>query len=347
MTAAPATAFSLPPGREAREPPEDRGLARDEVRLLVARPDQVIHHRFRNLPLHLDPGDAVVVNTSATRKAALDAKWRGHRVSVHLSGRQEQGRWLMEVRSGDARHPIFDVRPGDRLAFDHGGRGVVERPAIVGSRRLWIAALLLPLPVEQFLDAYGRPISYGYLEGRYPLETYQTVFARPDDPTGSSAEMPSAGRPVTPAVITALVSRGVTVAPITLHAGVSSLERHEPPPPEWFRVPAATAAAVSAARLHGHRVVAVGTSVTRALETAAGESGEVRPAQGWTHLVLGSDRPARVVNGLVTGWHPPEASHLLLLEAVAGVELVTSAYQEAVSSGYLWHEFGDSCLLLP
>jgi S-adenosylmethionine:tRNA ribosyltransferase-isomerase len=160
--------------------------------------------------------------------------------------------------------------------------------------------------------------------------------------------MASAGRPFTERVLVRLMARGVAVAPIVLHAGVSSPEKHEPPMPERFVVPAPTARLVRSTRAAGGRVVAVGTTVVRALETAADEGGTVRPVAGWTDLVLGPDRPARVVSGLVSGLHAPEASHLLLLEAVAGADLVGRAYAAAVEHGdYLWHEFGDSTLFLP
>jgi S-adenosylmethionine:tRNA ribosyltransferase-isomerase len=159
--------------------------------------------------------------------------------------------------------------------------------------------------------------------------------------------MPSAGRPFTDRLVTNLVRAGVAVAPVTLHAGVSSLEPGEAPPAERYRVPASTAALVNHTRDHGGRVVAVGTTVTRALETVAGPRGRVRAGVGWTDLVLEPARPARVVTGLVTGWHAPDASHLLLLEAMAGADLVAEAYAAALAEGYLWHEFGDSCLLLP
>jgi S-adenosylmethionine:tRNA ribosyltransferase-isomerase len=198
-------------------------------------------------------------------------------------------------------------------------------------------------PVEAYLARHGRPIAYGYVTGRWPLAAYQTVFAR--DP--GSAEMPSAARPFSAGLVTALVSRGVLVAPVTLHAGVSSLEVGEPPQAERYRVPVATARLVNHVRRSGRRVVAVGTTVARALETVAAPDGTVRPGAGWTELVLGPQRPARAVTGLVTGWHEPGASHLLLLEAVAGAELVGRAYAEAVRERYRWHEFGDSCLLLP
>jgi S-adenosylmethionine:tRNA ribosyltransferase-isomerase len=217
---------------------------------------------------------------------------------------------------------------------------VANRP---GSDRLWRARVEVPGGVEAYLARYGRPITYGYLRGRWPLPAYQTVFAR--EP--GSAEMPSAGRPFTAELVTGLGSAGVAVAPVTLHTGVSSLESGEPPQPERFRVPEHTASLVSWTRGHGGRVVAVGTTVTRALESAVRPDGSVGAAAGWTDLVLSPERPARVVDGLVTGLHEPEASHLLLLEAVAGRAMVQRAYDAAVRNRYLWHEFGDSCLLLP
>ena len=137
------------------------------------------------------------------------------------------------------------------------------------------------------------------------------------------------------------------VAPVLLHTGVSSQDAGESPQPERFEVTADTAALVNSARSRGGRVVAVGTTATRAIESAAGVDGLVEAAGGWTELVIGPDRPVRVVDGLVTGWHNPEASHLLLVEAVAGADLTQNAYDAAVERGYAWHEFGDSCLILP
>jgi len=142
------------------------------------------------------------------------------------------------------------------------------------------------------------------------------------------------------------VAGGVVIAPVSLDAGVSSLEAGEPPVAERYLVPPATARLVNLTKRSGGRVIAVGTTVTRALETVADDEGRVNAGAGWTDLVLDPGRPARVVDGLVTGWHAPGASHLLLLEAVAGAELVAAAYREALRMGYLWHEFGDSALLL-
>lgn len=347
MRAGPALEFVLSDERVATAPPEARGLRRDQVRLLVARPDRLVHTGFRHLGDHLSPGDVLVVNTSATRPAAVPATWRRRPVLVHLSTELEDGHWVLELRTAD-RRPLLDASPGDRVRLAGGGRVVLDAP-LTGDDlvRLWRASLLVPDRVDRFLEAQGRPITYGYLDRDWPLDYYQTVFARVDDRSGASAEMPSAARPFTASLVTELVANGISILPVTLHAGLSSLERDEPPHAERYRVSAATAAMINLTRRRNHRVVAVGTTVTRALETVADEDGTVHPGAGWTELVLGPTRPARLVNGLVTGWHPPEASHLLLLEAVAGSELVEAGYRAALGSDYLWHEFGDSCLFLP
>jgi S-adenosylmethionine:tRNA ribosyltransferase-isomerase len=336
--------FELPDSLCATEPPESRGVARDQVRMLVTRPDGVTHARFADLPGLLAPGDLLVVNTSATLAAAVDGhRADGRDVVVHFSTALDDGTWLVEPRPlRHATGPVSDAVAGERITLP-AGVIVTLLDAHHGSARLWRAHIAAEGSVEAYLARNGRPITYAYLRGRWPISAYQTAFAR--DP--GSAEMPSAGRPFTAPLITSLVSAGVAVAPITLHTGVSSLEEGEPPLAERFHVPDGTARLVNLTRASGGRVVAVGTTVTRALETVAHVDGWVSPGAGWTDLVLGPWRPARVVDGLITGWHAPGASHLLLLESVAGAELVASAYRAALDAGYLWHEFGDSCLLLP
>ncbi len=337
MSTSARTRFVLPPELSAGEPPESRGLRRDQVRLLVADGTAMWHARFHDLGRFLAPGDLLVVNTSATMPAAVGAG----PVVVHFSTPLDEERtWVVEPRRPDQSGPVRDAVPGERIALP-GGAAVTLLATMPGSDRLWRARVEVPGTVPAYLARYGRPIAYGYLRGRWPLAAYQTVFAR--EP--GSAEMPSAGRPFTTELVTGLVAAGIAVAPVTLHTSVSSLEGDEPPQPERFRVPEHTAGLVTWARQHGGRVVAVGTTVARALETVARPDGTVGPGSGRTDLVLGPDRPAQVVDGLVTGWHEPQASHLLLLEAVAGPELVQRAYDAAVREGYLWHEFGDSCLL--
>ena len=335
--------FELPADAEATAPPETHGISRDGVRLLVATPSRLRHAWFADLGDFLAAGDLLVVNTSATLPSAVDG-WRddGRPVAVHFSTPQDDGTWVVEVRAAaNATGPVADARAGEAVALPAGA--TLRLLARYRGRRLWAARLDADTDVEAYLSRHGRPITYAYAPGRWPLSAYQTVFAR----HRGSAEMPSAGRPFTAALVASLVAAGIVMAPVTLHTGVSSLDAGEAPLPERFAVPATTADLVNLTRRRGRRVVAIGTTVARALESAAGPDGTVVAAGGWTDLVLGPDRPARVVTGLVTGWHAPGASHLSLLESVTGRALVAAAYQEAVRTRYLWHEFGDSCLLLP
>jgi S-adenosylmethionine:tRNA ribosyltransferase-isomerase len=226
-----------------------------------------------------------------------------------------------------------------------GGRAelLAPYPAGTGLERLWLARLDVPGRLLAYLRAHGQPIRYSHADRAWPIEAYQSVFSR--DP--GSAEMPSAARPFTESLVTELVTRGIVLAPITLHTGVSSQEAGEPPYAERYEVPPATASLVNAAHADGRRVIAVGTTVVRALESTADASGRSHPGRGWTELVVTPERGVRVVDGLVTGWHEPESSHLAMLEAIAGRELLDASYAAAVAEGYRWHEFGDSHLILP
>jgi S-adenosylmethionine:tRNA ribosyltransferase-isomerase len=283
----------------------------------------------------------LVVNDSATMASAVDAWIGDSAVVLHFSTWLDNGLWVVEVRSADGRNPDLSTPDsGLELRLPDGLILTLIEPWLPAGRRLWTARAE-GVDVD-WLRRRGRPITYAYVRGRWSADYYCTVFGtRP-----GSAEMPSAGRPFTHRMVTDLVTSGVTVAPITLHTGVSSPEVGEPPSPERFAVPATTARLVNATRAVGGRLIAVGTTATRALETVADEAGRVGPGAGWTNLVLGPRRPVRVVDGLVTGWHAPGASHLDLLEAVVGAKAVHEAYDTALAAGYLWHEFGDSALLL-
>ncbi|WP_134766115.1 S-adenosylmethionine:tRNA ribosyltransferase-isomerase [Nocardioides sp. 1609] len=345
----PTTVFTPPPGAFAPAPAEARGVARDATRLLVATSDGIAHTRFHDLADHLEPGDLVVVNNSATVPGQLDARSTRHgAVVVHVATPLDDGTWVVEVRSApDAARAVLDAEPGDvvtaaGLALALLGPHPRDGSSPTGrGNRLWRAR---PAgDVVRTLARHGRPIAYGYLDRGYPLSAYQTIFAsRP-----GSAEMPSAARPFTTDLVTRLVSKGVGVVPVTLHTGVSSQEAGEAPQAERFEVTDATARAVNAARAGGGRVVAVGTTVTRALESAVSDAGSLEGRAGWTTRVVTPAAPPRVVTGLVSGWHDPAASHLLLVEAVAGAALSQAAYDAAVDGGYLWHEFGDAALFLP
>jgi S-adenosylmethionine:tRNA ribosyltransferase-isomerase len=332
-----ALSFELPARLEAATPP----AVRDEVRLMVAQPGRaLVHTDFLALPTQLEPGDLLVVNASATLPAAVKARRDdGTELDLHLSTPDpvHPGRWVVEVRR-DGRRARAAC---ETLALPGGGRATLLAPYL-SPGRLWVAQLDLPEALEPYLNRHGSPIRYAHETEARPLDDHQTIFAT--EP--GSAEMPSAGRPFTTRALTNLRDHGISVQRIVLHTGVSSQERGERPYPERYRVPAHTAARVNAARRAGRRVIAVGTTVVRALETVAGRDGGVRAGAGWTSLTVTPERGVRSVDGLLTGWHEPEASHLLMLEAFAGRRLLERSYAAALDRGYRWHEFGDLHLLL-
>jgi len=353
--------FDLPAELEAGEPPEARGLKRDQVRLLVSNleRDSIEHARFADLARWLSAGDLLVVNTSATVNASLPVMTDdGDEFELHLSTRLPGGLWSVELRQPGpvASLPYAGPVPGMKLHLPARGHATLLAPypftgSLASSSRLWTAAVELPEPVDSYLDSHGSPIRYSYVGTAWPNRMYQTVFAT--EP--GSAEMPSAGRPFSPELVTRLVSGGVQIAPVLLHTGVASLEGHEPPYEEYYRVPRQTAERVNATRRAGGRVIAVGTTVVRALETVTDERGTTSGGEGWTDLVITQGRTLRAVTGLITGLHEPRATHLAMLERVVAAAAMTDmcgachlerAYAEARRAGYLWHEFGDSHLIV-
>jgi S-adenosylmethionine:tRNA ribosyltransferase-isomerase len=328
--------FELPPSLEAREPPEARGLARDQVRLMVSHlaDDAVEHHRFVELPSILQPGDLLVANDSATVPAALTAQRADDaEIALHISTHLPGDLWVVEPRRTAAS-------AGEVLKLQNGETATLLLPYL-DSQRLWIAHF--STDVTWLMLRYGRPITYSYVRGHWPLQMYQTVYAGPP----GSAEMPSAGRAFSPDVLAELTHRGIGFVTLTLHTGVASLETHERPYAEEFWVPELTARAVRNAKRDGRRVIAVGTTVVRALESAFDErSGEVIATHAWTELVITPERGVRVVDSLLTGFHEPKATHLAMLEAIAGRRHLETTYAAALRERYLWHEFGDLHLIL-
>jgi S-adenosylmethionine:tRNA ribosyltransferase-isomerase len=356
--------FELPRELEAGEPPEARGLRRDEVRLMVSYldDDRIVHSRFGDLPEFLRAGDTLVVNTSGTMNAALPAERSdGTPLTVHLSTHLPADLWVVELRSSSGYEPVLDGQPGEVLSLPTGASMVLHTPYLSERRqrndesnRLWISTLNLPVNLNDYLDLNGSPIRYRYVRESWPASYYQTVYAT----EVGSAEMPSAGRAFTPELITRLVANGVSVVPLILHTGVASLEDDEPPYEEFYRVPPETAATINSARATGRRVVAVGTTVVRALETVADRDGSIHPGEGWTDVFITPERSIRSVDAMLTGLHEPRSTHLSMLEALvgsvseypistSGAEHLEVAYSEALKRGYLWHEFGDLHLILP
>jgi len=348
--------FELPDALAAHAPPEARGLTRDQVRLMISRlsEDEITHASFSRLPELLAVGDVLVVNASATLNAAFESvreerEGRQSNVLIHLSAPLSPSRWVIELRaqSPGGSSPLLDAEAGERIALPAGATATLIEPysrrySPVDGVRLWIAELSLPGDHFSYSAQHGSPIRYSYVPKRWPLSYYQTVFAA--DP--GSAEMPSAGRPFTREIVDRLHARGVGVVPVTLHTGVSSLDADETPYPERYRVSAATARTVNEARMAGGRVIAVGTTVVRALETAASPNGMVSAGAGCTDLVVTPERGLYAVDALLTGLHAPKASHLSMLEAMAGQDHLSRAYRSALENGYHWHEFGDLHLIL-
>lgn len=349
--------FNLPRNLEAGEPPEARGLARDQVRMLAShyKNDTIAHTNFRNLPNFLDPGDVLVINTSATRKSALDTCTpQDVPLKLHLSTQLDQDIWVVELRYvvDGASESYYEASTNDVLPLPGGGvarllvphdrrsHSLGHHPD--GKTRLWKAKVTTPEPVQAYLDAHAAPIRYRYVKKVWPISYYQTVYATEI----GSAEMPSAGRPFTPQLITRLIAQGVNFAPVILHAGVASLEAHETPYEEYYRVPDEAAHKINRAKCLGKRIIAVGTTSARAIETVTDEYGKVHPGEGWTELVITPRRGIRAIDALITGLHEPKASHLSLLAAFAGREHIQLVYDEALRKKYLWHEFGDIHLLL-
>ena len=350
-----ALEFSLPPELEASEPPEARGLRRDQVRLMVSNysNDRIKHARFHDLPEFLNEGDLLVINTSRTRSSALSAaRADGTPLELHLSTHLAENLWTVEVRSidnaGKSKH-FDDARQGEVLSLPDSATAVLQGPYVSDcgsnsspSETLWLANLSLTASIDQYLRRFGFPIRYNYVKDKWPLDYYQTVYAT----ESGSAEMPSAGRPFTSELLEKLIAKGIRIAPLILHTGISNLETHEPPYKEFYRVTDETARLVNETHESKRRIIAVGTTVVRALETVTDGSGTTHGGEGWTCLVITPQRGLRAVNALLTGLHEPKASHLAILEALAGLSHIRLAYGEALSHRYLWHEFGDLHLII-
>ena len=329
-------AAALPRGLvEATAPPEYRGVARDGVRMLVTdrRTNSHAHARFYDLPDLLRAGDLLVVNDSATLPAAITARrTNGDQVLVHVSTMIAARLWTVEPRG--------PVVTGETLSLPGGASATLLAPIDPARPRLWYASFRMSEPMYAFLVRFGAPITYGYVDRSYPLREYQTFFAR----NIGSSEMPSAARPFTKAVVGRLRDRGIEIATVTLHCGVASFESPERPGIERFTVSAATAHRVNAARAEGRRVVAVGTTVVRALETAATPDG-VTAAAGWTDLFIDESYRLNAVDALLSGFHDSNATHVSMLHAFISADLLQHAYAEAADHGYACHEFGDVHLI--
>ncbi len=349
----PGLNFQLPNHLKCAKPTELRGIARDEVKLMVSwqHNNHIKHNIFRNIGNYLKAGDTLVVNTSGTLKAALPIQLpNGNTGRVHLSTKLQKNQWVVEIREirDNATHRHKKAYAGQSFQLPEDGEFRLLRPFYKNNDHfahlnLWVAQFDLNTAVPAFLKKYGTPIRYDKVDQQYPIEYYQTIFAQHP----GSAEMPSAGRAFTPQLVKQLIAKGIQFAPVLLHTGVSSLEEGEKPYPEYYEVSPLSADLINAAKTRGGRIIAVGTTAIRTLESIVDEAGKVQAGSGWTDLYLTPDYQMKVVDGLLTGFHEPKASHLSILESVSSLSHLEYSYPAALKEGYQWHEFGDLHLILP
>lgn len=341
--------FELPKGLECPLPTEMRGISRDEVRLLVTNSSgDVGHDHFYNLDKYLNSGDVLVVNSSGTRPSALPIVLPEHEKGmVHFSTRISAREWLVEIRQVKHNETLrwANGRSGTQFLLPGGAKLYLKKSYYQDRQmiNLWVAELRTRLDHDEYLSEYAQPIKYQQLDKPFPLDFYQTMFAF----HSGSAEMPSAARAFTPQVMERLHQKGVLIAPILLHTGVSSLEEDEPPYPEYMEIDAVSASVINAAKKDGRNVIAIGTTAIRALESTTNSVGEVVPYKGHTSLYIDTGFEMQVADGMLTGFHEPRASHLKMLESLAGKSCVEQAYDLAIEHGYYWHQFGDLHLILP
>jgi S-adenosylmethionine:tRNA ribosyltransferase-isomerase len=346
--------FTLPHENEAHVPPEERGISRDQVRLLVSyrsKPD-IVHSQFNRIGDYLLPGDVLVINTSKTINASLLAALPdGKEIQLRVSTMLPADMWIVELYLPKTEPQLIlpEIIDGEILSLPGNASATLLKPYKRESRysprsELWVATFSVGgrESVFEYLEQFGIPIFFSHHLQPWPLSCFQTVYAL--EP--GSAEMPSAGRPFTCELITSLIARGVQITPLVLHSGTNS-EGHIPPHEEFYRVPSATAQLINAAHAEGRRVIAVGSTVVRALETVTDDGCRIHPGTGWTRVIVRENDPIKSVNGLITGFHEPGASHIDMVVAFSGLESVSAVYRESLDRGYLWHEFGDVNLILP
>ncbi len=344
--------YQLPKKLECSLPTEERGIQRDEVKLLISKTsdDSVQHTIFHQLVDHLEEGDVLVVNTSGTLKASLRAqRGDGTQLIVNLSTRINDSDFLVEIRQavGQESKRFYGIQEGEILQLPNNGilkiNGLYHRANNQETHiQLWKVELRLKEPLMDYLNQYGQAIKYGQIDQTYPISYYQTVFAKE---VGSS-EMPSAGRAFSPELLNRLIAKGVQIVPILLHTGISSLEVNERPYPEYYKMEEEAAQKINQAIQTNKRIIAVGTTVVRTLVSCKDGNGYLKASKGWTDAYVTPDTDISFITGLLTGFHEPKASHLLMMQAFASAAHFQKVYGEAIEQEYYWHEFGDLHLIL-
>lgn len=344
--------FHLPKSLACAKPTEERGILRGEVRLMVSNRtnDSIAHTTFGEIGNYLREGDVLIVNTSGTIKAALSTRLpNGKEGRIHLSSPLGSNEYLVEVRQVVKNNTkrFYGLKAGDKLPIPLATNVKIIAPHFTQTVedehiQLWKVRFDISILIDEYLERYGEPVKYNNINKKYPHHYYQTCFAN----EMGSAEMPSAGRAFTPQLVNQLLSRGIQFAPILLHTGISSLEVNEKPYPEYFKVSASTASLINLAKAEGRRIIAVGTTAIRAVESTVDKEFKVHAQKGMTNLFITPKRGLKVIDGMLTGMHEPKASHLLMMQALADVTHLSKCYEAAIAEQYQWHEFGDLHLIL-
>jgi len=349
--------FHLPPERIALAPASPR----DAARMLVVAPDGALDDRLmRELPDFLRPGDALVVNDTRVIAARLNGiRVRGDaaaHIEATLIRRLDGSRWRALVR------PAKKLRAGERIRFGEASEGMacllgaldaeVEEKGEAGE--VTLAFAFHGAALDEAIERIGEPPLPPYIASRRAVRRsdradYQTVFARED----GAVAAPTAGLHFTPALLERIEAKGASLHRVTLHVGAGTFlpvkaddTRDHEMHAEWGRVDAVTASALNAARARGGRIVAVGTTSARLIESAADESGAVRPFQGETAIFVTPGYRFRAVDALLTNFHLPRSTLFMLVSGFSGLDVMRRAYAHAIEAGYRFYSYGDACLLL-
>lgn len=335
--------FDLPTERIALRPARPRDAAR---LMLVAGQERLEDRGVRDLPVLLRAGDVLVFNDTRVIPAQLEGRRGDARIGATLHKRVDLRRWQAFVRNAKR------LSEGDRIAFPHDVAAIAEQRNEDGS---WLLRFEGEEPVEVLLERAGQMPLPPYIAGKRPTDAadrsdYQTMFAARD----GAVAAPTAALHFTPELMSALQAAGITCETLTLHVGAGTFlpvkaedTADHAMHAEWGRIDAATADRLNAARAAGGRIIAVGTTSLRLLESAASEDGLVRPFEGDTAIFISPGYRFRAIDGLMTNFHLPRSTLFMLVSALMGLERMQAAYAHAIASEYRFYSYGDASLLLP
>ena len=334
--------FELPEELIAQDPLEDRSSSR--LLVLDKHTGEVTHHVFREITEYLNPGDCLVINDTKVIPARLigNKEGTGAKVEVLLLKRKENDVWETLVKPGRK------MKPGARLSFGDGLLTGEEQEVVEEGNRL--IRFSYQGIFEEILDQLGQMPLPPYITHQLEDKNrYQTVYAK----HSGSAAAPTAGLHFTPELLEKIKEKGVEIAHVTLHVGLGTfrpvkaddiLEHHMHS--EFYRIEASEAEKINHAKDSGHRVICVGTTSCRTVESAAGDDGRLKECSGWTEIFIYPGYEFKILDGLITNFHLPESTLIMLVSALAGREHVLAAYEEAVKEKYRFFSFGDACLII-